>query len=74
MLIPLIVVPVISERLLTDPPRSLSSPLKSHVISVGPGEMIRLLMESSTIADIQVSSVEEQKEEEKYSAALRTDA
>lgn len=65
MLIPLVVAPAISERLLTDPPETLSSPLKGHVIIVGPGEMIRSLMESLTIADIPVVIVEEQKERAK---------
>ncbi|MDD4254916.1 MAG: NAD-binding protein [Methanofollis sp.] len=66
MLIPLLLAPAISEHLRADPPGVLPSPLKSHVIIVGPGEMIRSLIESLTIADLPIVIVEEQKERAKH--------
>lgn len=65
MLIPLLLAPAISERLRADPPDALPSPLKGHVVIVGPGEMIRSLIESLIIADLPIVIVEEQKERAK---------
>jgi voltage-gated potassium channel len=66
MLIPLLLAPAISERLRADPPDALPSPLKGHVIIVGPGEIIRSLIESLTISDLPVVIVEEQIERAKH--------
>lgn len=60
MLIPLLLAPAISEHLRAEPPGVLPSPLKGHVVIVGPGEMIRSLIESLTIADLPIVIVEEQ--------------
>ncbi|WP_342679032.1 potassium channel family protein [Methanofollis sp. UBA420] len=65
MLIPLLLAPAISEHLRADPPGVLPSPLKGHVIIVGPGEMIWSLIESLSIADLPIVIVEEQKERAK---------
>lgn len=66
MFIPLLLAPAISEYLRAEPPGVLPSPLKGHVVIVGPGEMIRSLIESLTIADLPIVIVEEQTERAKH--------
>ncbi|WP_298667647.1 TrkA family potassium uptake protein [uncultured Methanofollis sp.] len=66
MFIPLLLTPAISERLRADPPDTLPSPLKGHIVIVGTSEMIRSLIESLTIADLPIVIVEEQNERAKY--------